>query len=130
MHLEARALRWVNVWLATGWCLIAAVIYLSLTPAPPKMDMPAGDKIGHVLAYTALMFWFIQIYYARRSRVLIALGFVLLGISLEFLQGLGGERQFEVADMIANTAGVMIGWISGPPRTGNLLSRVESVMLR
>jgi len=130
MHLEARALRWVNVWLATGWCLIAAVIYLSLTPAPPKMDMPAGDKTGHVLTYTVLMFWFIQIYYARRSRVLIALGFVLLGISLEFLQGLGGERQFEVADMIANTAGVMIGWISGPPRTGNLLSGVESVMLR
>ena len=130
MHLEARALRWLNVWLATGWCLIAAVIYLSLTPAPPKMDMPAGDKIGHVLAYTVLMFWFSQIYYARRSRVLIALGFVLLGISLEFLQGLGGERQFEVADMIANTAGVMIGWMSGPPRTGNLLSRVESVILR
>jgi len=130
MHTEARALRWLNAWLATGWCLVAAVIYLSLTPAPPKMDVPAGDKIGHVLAYTVLMFWFTQMYHARRSRVLIALGFVLLGISLEFLQGLGAYRQFEVADMIANTAGVMTGWVSGPPRTANLLFRVERVITR
>jgi VanZ family protein len=130
MSAEAGALRWLNLWLTTGWLLIAAVVYLSLTPAPPKMEVPVGDKIGHVLAYSVLMFWFSQIYYAARSRALIAVGFVLLGITLEFLQGLGGERQFEVADMIANTAGVAIGWVSGPPRTGNLLSRIESVIFR
>ena len=130
MSGEAGALRWSNLWLATGWFLIAAVVYLSLTPAPPKMDVPVGDKVGHVLAYTVLMFWFIQIYYATRSRVLIALGFVLMGIGLEFLQGLGGDRQFEVADMVANAAGVVIGWLSGPPRTGNLLSRLERIIPR
>ena len=130
MQSGARALRWLSVWLAIGWCLVAAVIYLSLTPAPPKMEMPAGDKIGHVLAYTVLMFWFIQIYHVTRSRVLIAVGFVLLGISLEFLQGLGADRQFEVVDMIANAAGVVIGWVSGPPRTPNVLFRVESAILR
>jgi VanZ family protein len=129
MNARAVDLRWLKLWLATGWLLIAAVVYLSLTPAPPKMDVPVGDKIGHVVAYSVLMFWFTQIYYERRSRMLIALGFVLLGISLEYLQGLGGDRQFEVTDMIANTAGVAIGWISGPPRSGNLLSRIESVIL-
>jgi VanZ family protein len=125
MSAEAGALRWLPLSLATGWLLVAAVVYLSLTPAPPKVDLPEGDKVGHILAYAVLMFWFIQIYYRARSRVLIALAFVLLGVGLEFLQGYGGEREFEFEDMIANAAGLALGWVSGPPRTRNLLSRIE-----
>ena len=129
MNSEAGALRWLPLWLATGWLLVAAVVYLSLTPAPPKLEVPASDKVGHVVAYAVLMFWFIQIYYGARSRILIALGFVLLGVSLEFLQDLRGAREYDLGDMIANAAGVALGWASGPPRTGNLLSRVERLML-
>ena len=128
MRTEARPLRWLPLWLAIGWLLVAAVIYLSLTPTPPEIAVPQGDKVGHVLAYAVLMFWFVQIYERTRSRVLFALGFVLLGIGLEFVQGLTETRQFEVADMIADAVGVALGWILGPPRTGNLLSSVESLI--
>jgi glycopeptide antibiotics resistance protein len=33
-----------------------------------------------------------------------------MGIALEFVQGALGYRSFEVADMFANTFGVLIGW--------------------
>jgi glycopeptide antibiotics resistance protein len=32
-----------------------------------------------------------------------------MGVSLEFLQGMGGHRHFEYADMIANAVGVFLG---------------------
>ena len=74
------------------------------------------------------MFWFIQIYDRTPSRVRVALGLVLLGVTLEFVQGYGGERMFEVPDMIANTLGVALGWVTGPPRTENLFLRIESMV--
>jgi VanZ family protein len=126
---EARALRWLALWLTTGWMLIAAVIYLSLAPAPPDLDLPQGDKFGHVLAYAVLMFWFMQIYDRQRIRVGLAAGFVALGIVLEVLQGFTGYRTFEVHDIAANMIGVALGWMSGPPRTGNLFSRIENLVL-
>jgi glycopeptide antibiotics resistance protein len=33
-----------------------------------------------------------------------------LGISLEFLQGIGGVRVMETLDMLANSLGVLTGW--------------------
>ena len=128
MSHDAHALRWLPLWLATGWLLVGAVVYLSLTPAPPEVDLPQGDKLAHVLAYAVLMFWFIQIYEGARRRALIAIGFVCLGIVLEFLQGYGGARAFDAHDMIANAAGVAIGWMSGPPRTSNVFVRIESLV--
>jgi VanZ family protein len=70
-----------------------------------------GDKLGHLLAYGTLMFWFCVLYRPLRVRALYAAGFVAMGIALEFVQGWLGYRDFDVMDMAANTAGVAIGWI-------------------
>jgi glycopeptide antibiotics resistance protein len=56
------------------------------------------------------MFLFCQIH-ARRLAY--ALGFTLMGVTLEFLQGMTGYRSFEVLDMAANTGGVALGWLIG-----------------
>jgi VanZ family protein len=126
---DTPVLRWLPLWLVIGWLLIAAVITVSLVPAPPDLELPQGDKMGHVLAYAILMFWFVQIYDRAGVRVGLALGFVALGISLEVLQGSSGYRTFDVHDIAANVAGVVLGWASGPPRTGNLFSRIEHLVL-
>jgi hypothetical protein len=76
MTAETPLLRWLPLWLATGWLLVASIIYLSLAPAPPSIDLPEGDKLEHVLAYAVLMFWFAQMYYRTRSRLLFAVGFI------------------------------------------------------
>ena len=72
--------------------------------------MTAGDKLGHFLSYGFLMLWFCVLYRRKRVRAFYALGFVALGVALEFMQGNLGYRTFDLLDMAANTAGVMAGW--------------------
>ena len=95
---------------AAGWAWAGAIVWLSLTPAPPEVDISEGDKIGHLLAYGLLMFWFAQLYTQRRTRVAYALGFIAMGVGLEFLQAQLGYRSFDLFDMYANTVGVLLGW--------------------
>jgi len=92
---------------AAGWAWAAAIVWLSLTPSPPPVDVTYGDKLGHFAAYGLLMFWFAQLY---RVRVFYAAAFVAMGIGLEFLQGALGYRTYEVPDMVANALGVALGW--------------------
>ena len=63
------------------------------------------------------MLWFSLLYRSGRARLAYGLGFVALGVLLEFIQGTLGYRSFEVADMVANTLGVLLGWagaLAGP----------------
>jgi VanZ family protein len=102
------ALRFLRLWQAIGVLLIGFVVYLSLTPHPIEVPVKHGDKYGHVLAYATLMFWFAQIYLGRHARIGWAIGFVAMGVGLEFLQRLTDYRTFEIADMIADACGVII----------------------
>ena len=95
---------------AAGWAWVAAIVWLSLTPRPPEIALPQGDKLGHFAAYGLLMFWFTQLYLQRRTRIAYAAGFVALGIGLELAQGALGFRTYDVFDMYANTLGVLLGW--------------------
>ena len=112
-------------WLALGWMLVLLVIYLSLTPAPIELEIRQGDKLSHALAYLVLMSWFANLYETRVQHAGFALGFIVLGIGLEFLQGWTGYRSFEVADMVAGAVGVAMGWLLAPPRTPNYLGLAE-----
>ena len=56
------------------------------------------------------MFWFCVLYRPLRVRAFYAAGFIAMGIALEFVQGWLGYRSFEVADMAANSIGVVAGW--------------------
>lgn len=96
--------------IAIGWALVAAIVWLSLAPSPPELEVAWGDKLGHFAAYGTLMFWFCQIYPRRSTRVAYAIGFAALGIALEFMQGATGYRTFEALDMLANAVGVGLGW--------------------
>jgi len=114
-------------WLVVGWALVLLVIYLSLTPTPIEVPLAQGDKLSHVLAYLVLMSWFANIYQSSIRRIEFALGFIVLGVGLEFVQRWTGYRSFEVADMAAGTVGVTIGWILAPPRMPNYLGIMESL---
>jgi len=98
------------LWLGLGWTMVAVIVWLSLTPSPPKVDFEQSDKVGHLLAYGGLMFWFCQLYLGRRTRLAYAAGFAAMGVALEFIQGWTGYRDFEVYDMLANGTGVALGW--------------------
>jgi len=99
-----------SLWLAAGWAMVAAIVYGSVMHSPPSLGFAQGDKIEHLGSYGLVMFWFCQLYAGRRIRLGYALGFVALGVALEFVQGWLGYRDFEVADMVADAAGVALGW--------------------
>jgi VanZ family protein len=113
-----------NVWLALGWLWVATVFYLSLMPHPPQpVSFNGVDKLEHTLAYALLMLWFCQLYVERRIRLF--LPFVAMGVGIEILQGMGGYRYFEYTDMLANTAGVLIGWGLAQTMLGRVLPMIE-----
>jgi VanZ family protein len=119
-----RELHWYKWWLALGWMMIGAVIYLSLTPHPLEIDVVQGDKMGHALAYLGMMIWFAQLYH-RRLHVWWAVGFIALGAVLEYLQGWSGYRDFEYLDMVADAVGVVLGWLLGGTALMDVLSAFE-----
>lgn len=113
-----------SLWVAIGWAICAAIVWLSLTPEPPQLDVPEGDKLGHFLGYGTLMFWFCQLYAKTATRIFYAAGFAAMGIALEHVQASLGYRSYEFFDMYANALGVLLGWALGAA-TGNLLVRIE-----
>jgi VanZ family protein len=115
-----------GLWLALGWLLVLLVVYLSLAPAPIQLEIDQGDKFSHALAYLVLMSWFANLYETPKQRRSLAMAFVVMGIGLEVVQGLIGYRSFEIADMGACAAGVVLGWLIAPPRTPNYLGVAET----
>jgi len=91
--------------------MVAAIIWLSVTPSPPQIDVQEGDKLGHLVAYGGVMFWFGLLYAGLRTRLAYAAGFVAMGVALEFVQRGLGYRSFELADMAADAVGVLLGLV-------------------
>jgi len=96
--------------LAAGWGWAAAIVWLSLTPSPPQVDLAHGDKAGHFASYGVLMFWFARLYASKWAQAGYAVAFAAMGIGLEFAQGQLGYRTFDILDMGANALGVLLGW--------------------
>lgn len=113
-----------GLWIAAGCAMLAGIVWLSVMPTPPEIEMTQGDKIGHLLAYAVLMFWFSQLHGARGVRLAFAVAFVALGIALEFVQGALGYRSFEAWDMVADTAGVGLGWLVATVVKPGILERL------
>lgn len=111
-----------------GSAITLMVVYLSLIPALPSSGASQSDKVMHMLAYATLMSWFANLWALTSARIKTAIGLVALGITLEFVQRWTGYRTFDVADMFANTAGVLTGWLLAPPRMPNYLRALETLL--
>ena len=116
------------LWLLLGWALVLAIIYESLTPTPVDLPVEQGDKVLHASAYLVLMSWFSNIYEDARARVICAAGCIALGVGLEFAQLTTVSRTFDVLDMAAGAAGVLIALVLAPPRLPNYLRLVERII--
>lgn len=115
-----------RAFLFLGWLWAIAIFYLSLTPYPPQpVSFEFSDKFEHALAYAFLMLWFCQIYQVPKGRVIVAAMLIAMGIGIEYLQRMTGYRFFEYADMLANSTGVLLGWIAGRTRLGDMLLALE-----
>lgn len=113
---------WLGVW-AFGWLLCIA---LSLLPPLALGGPPDSDKLGHFLAYFALMAWAVMLFEGWRARALVAGLLVLLGLGLEFAQAeLTIMRLGDARDVAANALGVLAGLGLGLTQVRDVLVWVE-----
>jgi len=95
-------------WLATGIALLALIIWGSLTPTPPHIELPVPqfDKIEHLGAYLLITAWFVAAY--PKHWLWVALGAVLLGGAIEIAQSYTG-RDPDWFDWLADCFGAALG---------------------
>ena len=99
-----------QTWRVLGWLGIALTLVVSLMP--PALDSSGGhaDKIVHLAGYAVLTFWWAQL--VIRNRWKLAIAVVLFGMAIEGLQGLTPARQPDLLDALANSGGVLLGWLA------------------
>ena len=118
------------LWLIIGYVMVVFVIYSSLDTTPVVLiSFENSDKLLHITAYFGLMGWFLQIYHSRNMQLILACLFITMGVSLEFLQGLGGVREFDIYDMLANASGVFIALLLVKTPFPKILYMIESKAL-
>ena len=110
-EFAGQKLKYFWLWLSIGYLYVAYIVYGSLTSSPVEVHIDDFDKVMHFSAYALLMIWFAMIFYSAKGRLLHAVLFVMLGVGMEFAQQAGGVRFFEIGDMVANSLGVLAGYL-------------------
>jgi VanZ family protein len=100
-----------------AWAWLALVTAMSVMPGVPmpKFNLFSADKLGHAVAYGVLTWLMLrgytQLHGAASWKTACYLGALAAayGVLMEFVQGtFFPNRFFEIDDMLANTAGVVV----------------------
>jgi hypothetical protein len=118
--------RWA--WWSLGWLLVAGVCAGSLIPGEHMPTISVSDKLLHGGAYLLLMVWFGGLY--RRGRhIWIAAALMMLGFSLDSLQGVVTSRNFDLFDIGANGGGILLGWLLSATLLEGWCHRIERLFV-
>lgn len=129
--LRVEHLRFRRLWLGIGLLMVLAVTVGSVISVPPTLKtFMVQDKVLHTLAYACMMAWFTQIYRHDLTRLMLGIALVLMGIFIEFVQGMVPSRDLDGLDMIANTSGVLLAWALAYTWVGNTLAKLEALFCR
>lgn len=118
-------LRYRGLWAAIGVGLVAAVVWLSLTPDPVPAPDVEGIDVNHFIAYFTLMMWWAQLVRGGGPRAGVAAGLVAMGVALELAQALTGYRTYDVRDMRDNAIGVGAAYLLAFTPLGRALQALE-----
>jgi VanZ family protein len=111
--LGAKSLKFIGI----TYSLFITFLLLFPTTNIPKVEVPYIDKLGHVTLFAILIIiWLFFVLSKTGWDRLISLWVVLIiffyGIIIEALQGMFFEsRTADGWDIIANSAGILLGWL-------------------
>jgi len=115
-----------SLWIVLGILYIGFILAGSLLKVPDvNLQIGYTDKIIHFLMYFILVGWFIQLYHTLSSRLLVLLGAVLLGLLIEYLQGMTAYRSFDYTDELANSMGAITAFLLANTAFATLLERID-----
>ena len=90
--------------------VLAIILFAGLKPEPVPEAIDQQDKLHHLFGFAALMLTSRLAF--PRAQFIWLLAFSLgAGLFIELGQGLQPNRTPSVGDMLANTLGVLLGWI-------------------
>ncbi len=119
-----------RLWAILGFMLVGAVIVSSLIPGGGRLQMAGADKIAHAFAYLVLMVWFAGLC-PRREWAWVAIGLLVMGLTLELLQGaMQMQRTADPRDLVANAAGVGMGVVLAFAGAASWAQRLETWFAR
>lgn len=101
------------MWLLLGWIYVCLVVAACLIrpPVPVAEILAWGDKLVHGAAFAGLMWWF-ALAHPRRTWPRVMAYLWLLGVGIEFAQALTPYREASVADVGADSVGLMLGLLT------------------
>jgi len=119
-------LRHPYFWLILGWIFVIAAIVASLVPMQQLPHTGVSDKWEHSVGYALLTLWFTGIY-PKASYFRIGLAMFVMGIAIEFAQGVMGlGRQADPHDVFANSMGIAGGLLIATIGLGGWAQRIEA----
>jgi VanZ family protein len=96
-------------WIGAGYLLLVLTLTVSLLPiAADSQVFVVSDKLLHGLCFMLLMIWFCGTCH-RSSYLRLGLWLLLFGGIIELLQYSTGYRSMELADLLADAAGLLAG---------------------
>jgi VanZ family protein len=118
-------------WIVASVLLVVAVLYVSLAPLNVPAELPTHfDKVEHAAAYVFLAVWFTGLV-ARPGYWRVAVALVAFGLTIEFLQAaMPFGRQGDPWDVLANVAGIGIGFALARSLTGGWALKAEAWLNR
>jgi len=108
---KQRRLLWWAWWMAV--CLVSIGSLLPSSSPPIKLLSGVSDKLLHFLAYVVLGLLPVLWAPSRRTAITVLLSMVALGLALECGQTFVPGRGFELADLVADDAGLLCGALIG-----------------
>ena len=87
-----------------------------------------GDKWIHFILYFVLVSWFIQIYQQWSSQFLVLVLSIVLGMTLEVLQGMTGYRSFDYYDALSNSMGAASAFMLIKTPYSRLLYQLDRIL--
>ena len=92
-----------------GAILLVFGLFSALSPVQSLVPLDMNDKVIHALGFLCFMLWFGGVFQARFAPALVV-GLASYGILIEVLQSFTPTRQAEFLDVVADLAGILLGW--------------------
>lgn len=100
-----------RIWQAILYPLLAFILYLATSAQAYPVPSSANDKVNHVLAFFCLGI-LLRWSYPKLLGIWSLLSLVAYGLGLEVIQAFLPYREFSLLDLLADSAGAIIGlWI-------------------
>ena len=91
--------------------LLGFFLYSDFGRQPDIIDNPFGSTINHFIYYFYITMFGLCLYLKDRNFQKLVYGFFFLSIILEVLQFIVPNRAFEIYDVFANFAGVLVAYL-------------------